>query len=202
MDLIIQNVSKSRQAPPLLPIFRSEHQLRLLAYLFLHPDRDYSLTELAQATRVPQPTISRETQRLLKAGVLSSESVGRTKLVRPNQEAPYFEELQGLLLKLVGPLPVLEELLDGIPGVEAAYIYGSWARRYLGEPGKPPRDLDVVVVGRPELEAIYSAVQEAEDDLGLEINPTVFSRQEWDAAESAFLATVRQGPLVPVVERG
>lgn len=35
------------EAPPLLPIFRSRHQAELLALLYLQPEREFSLTELA-----------------------------------------------------------------------------------------------------------------------------------------------------------
>lgn len=34
-------------APPLLPILRSRHQADLLAVLLLHPDRAYTLIDLA-----------------------------------------------------------------------------------------------------------------------------------------------------------
>ena len=45
------------------------------------------------------------------------------------------------------PLPVLSQLLACVPGINAAYIYGSWAARYHHEPGGPPNDLDVLVIG-------------------------------------------------------
>ncbi|MDJ0355109.1 hypothetical protein [Paenarthrobacter sp. PH39-S1] len=37
-----------------------------------------------------------------------------------------------------GPRPVLEDLLAEVDGIEAAYIYGSWAARRTGTPGPPP----------------------------------------------------------------
>src|SRR5665647_2664121 len=36
------------EAPALMPIFRSQHQAALLAWLLLHPDDEYTLTDLAK----------------------------------------------------------------------------------------------------------------------------------------------------------
>jgi DNA-directed RNA polymerase specialized sigma24 family protein len=52
------------EAPPLMPIFRSRHQADLLAWLLLHPDREYTTTELARRLGVPLTTLHREVQRL------------------------------------------------------------------------------------------------------------------------------------------
>src|SRR6266511_4000302 len=41
------------QAPPLLPILRSRHQGELLAVLLLHPDREYTLSELSRPVDTP-----------------------------------------------------------------------------------------------------------------------------------------------------
>jgi len=36
-----------------MPIFRSHHQAELLTLLLLHPDQDYSVTDLARRINVP-----------------------------------------------------------------------------------------------------------------------------------------------------
>jgi predicted nucleotidyltransferase len=43
-------------------------------------------------------------------------------------------------------------MLATIDGVAEAYIYGSWAARYHGEPGSIPADVDVLVVGTAALD--------------------------------------------------
>lgn len=58
---------------------------------------------------------------------------------------------------------MLTDLLAGSAGVSAAFICGSWAARYGGEPGPVPHDIDVLVVGtvdRDDLEEIARAAQE------------------------------------------
>ena len=197
MSDIIHSVSET--APGLLPIFRSDNQLRLLAYIFVHGEPQ-TPAELSRATRIPQPTVSREVERLVKAGVLTANRRGRAKLIEPNRAVSYFEDLNSLLIKVAGPPRILADLLRPIPGIDAAYIYGSWARRYFGDRGEFPRDVDLLVIGDPSLDAIYDAATQAEARLGLDVNPTVVSPEEWKLRESVFLKTVGDDRLVPLLE--
>src|SRR5450756_2515832 len=63
------------EAPALMPIFRSQHQAALLAWLLFHPDHEYTLTELAKRLHVPLTTLQREAQRLVVAGLLQDLSL-------------------------------------------------------------------------------------------------------------------------------
>jgi predicted nucleotidyltransferase len=189
----------SRSAPSLLPIFRSEAQLALLGQLFLSPGREQTLAELEQATGVPQQTVSREVARLLNSGLLLGRRVGRLHFVKPNEASPYFPELSGLLLKALGPQSLLAEKLPKLDGVEEAYLFGSWARRYQGEIGPPPGDIDVVVIGEPDVDAVYDAAGELGRLLGQDVNPVVLTPAEWRAGRSGFIKELRKGPLVPLV---
>ena len=51
------------KAPPLLPIFRSELQGRLLALLYADPSRGWTISELAAALSVHVATVQREVER-------------------------------------------------------------------------------------------------------------------------------------------
>lgn len=140
----------------------------------------------------------RETERLEDAGLIVSERVGNVRLVRPNSASPFYEELKSLLLKAFGPAQLLGRLLANVEGVQAAYLFGSWARLYAGEPSRAPGDLDVLVVGEPDLEKLYERCQFAESRLGLEVNPTVVSPATWEDASSSFVRTVPSRPLVEI----
>ena len=185
-------------APPLLPIFRSELQGRLLALLYSNPDREQSLTVLAGRLASHVATVQREVQRLEEAGILVSERVGNTRLVRPNLRSPYAEELGSLVLKAFGPVRVLGVLLTPIRGVELAYVFGSWADRYRGVPGPVPADIDVLVIGNPDRDVIDQAALEAQERVGREVNITIRSRKAWERGDDGFLQDVRAGTLVPI----
>lgn len=190
------------KAPPLLPFFRSETQARIIAALFIREGHAMSLADLSRFTGSAHPTVHHEVERLEGAGVLTSERVGNVRLVRPNQRLSYFEELRALMLKTYGPVAVLAEVLKGITGIEEGHIFGSWARRYRGESGMPPGDIDLLVIGTPEVDDIYEACRKAEKHLGNSVNPTILSQSEWEMPQSGFVRSLKKGPRVQVFAKG
>ncbi len=188
------------EAPSLLPLFRSRGQARLLARVFLHPDERLSLNQLARELELDPATVQREAERLEEAGILTSERIGTARLVRPNEESPFYPELSGLVIKAFGPLPILRERLKGLPGVEAAFIYGSWASRYAGERGKAPGDIDVLILGRPDRRRLARLCREASQELSFEVNPTVLPREDWESDATGFIRSIKSQPLVPLMD--
>jgi hypothetical protein len=137
-----------KSAPPFLAIFRTRLQGELPALLYLRPwDAAGSLSDLARELGAPIPTVHREASRLVEAALLVEIKAGRTRLVRAPEDDLVTRPLTELLAVTFGALPVLTEFLSRMAGVGEAYIYGSWAARYQGEPGPTPVDSDVLVVG-------------------------------------------------------
>lgn len=190
----IRSVSAKR--PALLPLLRSQNQLRLLATLLLAPTRRYTISELAAQTGIPQPSVSREVANLVTTSVLTAGTDRHRKVVHANTDSAIFPELASLLLKTVGPQVVLEEALEGARDIDEAHIYGSWAARYAGEPGSQPNDIDLLVVGSPDVQDIRRRADQASEQLGLDVNVTVLTPHEWSNAKSGFADHVRASPLV------
>jgi predicted nucleotidyltransferase len=90
---------------------------------------------------------------------------------------------------------LLESALASVGGVDRAYIFGSWARRYLGEAGELPRDVDLLVVGSVAPDEAYEVARAVEDRLGVAINPIVVSYDEWKQP-GGMLARIQREPLV------
>ena len=147
MKSILQLVER-RPAPPLLPILRSQQQGEILALLLGDPDLELSLTEIAQRTGAPHPSVHREILRAERAGLVITRKIGNTRLVRANTESPYYAGLADVLTKAFGVPSVLAEALRPVRGVTGAWIYGSWAARHAGQTGqRPVGDIDVLVLG-------------------------------------------------------
>ena len=183
-------------APPLLPLFRSDAQARLLAALYLRPEERRTLSALARELGLSHSTLSREADRLEQAGLLRSEHIGKQRLLHPDESSPYFPALLELLERAFGPLPLLEQALNGQPGIEQAYLFGSWAARYRGEAGVAPNDLDLLIVGKPDRRMLGRLSRELGAQLGIEINPTVVPVADWHAQKSGFLRSLAAAPLV------
>lgn len=185
-------------ASALLPLFRSEQQLRIVGELFAEHGTEYTIGELAERARASQPTVSREVARLLESGLVRSRTVGRNRFVAANWDLPWSDELRSILLKTVGVLGRLSEALSHVPDIEAAYIFGSWAARHAGEVGPPPRDVDVLVVGSPAQAELQAACRAVERQIDRDVNPVTLDPETWDDQHDPFVAEVRTGPLVPI----
>jgi predicted nucleotidyltransferase len=197
---MIENVSQS--APALAPLFRSQQQFRILAELF-GDGAELSVGELAKRAHVAQATASREVARLASHGLVVTRSLGRNTLVTANWRLPWANELRSILVQTVGILGRLGAVLSGVNGVEEAFVFGSWAARYLGEPGPAPRDVDVLVVGDAPLRSVRQACSEVERELHVDVNPIVVDRQRWSEAEpEPFVVEVKSRALVPIPLEG
>ncbi len=185
-------------SPSLLPILRSQLQGELLALLLLHPEREFGITELATDFGVSPTAVLREVARLTEGGILVDRRVGRSRLVRARTDTPLYRPLSDLMSVSFGPMPVLAEALAELVGVREAYIYGSWAARYNGEPGPPPADVDVLVVGEPDPDGLFDLAEDVSRRLRRDVNVHRVSAEAWAAAraDDPFLTSVRERPLV------
>lgn len=186
-------------APALLPILRSAAQARVLTVLLLQPDASWTVSGIARAAGVSQPTATREVRRLESTGVVTVSGDRNVRAVAVDTHAVLYPELAGLVLKAFGPARVLAEELADVVGVDRAWLFGSWARRYLGEPGPAPGDIDLLVVGRPDMDALADAVTRAGTRLGRQVGPTVLTPAEWDQPSDGFVRALHDGPRIPVL---
>lgn len=185
-------------APALLPLLRSRVQGDLLAQLYLHPDREYSLTEIAHAIGASVKAVHVEASRLVSAGLVHDSRRGNVRLLRAALDTPLARPLTDLLAVTYGPLPVLTDLLSGVRGVQRAFIYGSWAARYQGEPGPVPADVDVLVVGTADRDELHDLAEVAERQLARPVSIHCVSTESWSNPDPSdtFMASVHQRPHV------
>jgi len=180
-----------------MPIFRSQHQAALLAWLLMHPESEYSLTDLAQRLGAPLTTVQREAGRLVDAGLLRDRSLGRARLLRANTDHRAAAPLTQLLELSFGPQVVVAEEFV-IPGAERVLIFGSWAERFLGTVGEAPRDVDVLVLGTAVRSDVYDAADRSQTRLGVPVNPVVRTVEQWDKAADPLVIQIKASDVVDV----
>jgi len=186
-------------APALLPVFRSQHQAELLMWLMLHPDQEFSVSDLAVRLRVPLSTLHREVVRLDEAGLIVSRTLGRNRLLRANISHPAAPALTQLLEVTFGPKAVVAEEF-AIDGAEQVLIFGSWAARYAGQSGPPPHDIDVLVLGKVDRADLYDAADRAHARLGIEVNPVVRTPEQWDDPADVLVSQIRASAFTVVLD--
>ena len=174
-----------------LPLYRSPEQERLLGELFVFAEEPISLSDLARRAGTSVGA-HKEVERLESAGLVRSTSAGRNRLIEANPSSPVYAELRGLLLKTLGPEPLLRTALADVYGIEDAFIYGS-----LADPAeKAPADIDVLVVGDPDVGEVYDAASTVEAKVGRPVNVTVRSATEWEEGDGSFERAVKTGQRI------
>ena len=199
MKSIIQFVERT-SAPSLLPVLRSQQQGEILALLLGDPDLELSLTEISQRTGAPHPSVYREVERAEQAGLVTSRKIGNTRLVRANPASPYYPGLADVLTRAFGVPAVLAAALRPIAGLTEACIYGSWAARQAGQPGvRPVGDIDVLVLGDPDRDQLYAALETAEQRLGRPVQVTIRDQDWLTTGSGSFHDNVTSRPLYPLL---
>ncbi len=168
-------------------------------WLYLHPDTEYGVSDLASGLGVPLSTLHREVVRLDEAGLISSRTLGRNRLIRANTAHPAAKALTQLLEVTFGPRVVVAEEF-AVPGAKQVVIFGSWAARYAGEVGAPPNDIDVLVIGKVDRADVYEAADRASARLGIEVNPVVRSAKQWADPEDALVKQINASAHLDVLD--
>lgn len=154
----------------------SKLRAKVLGWLFSHPDERYFVRQLTGLLQEDSTNVSRELSRLESIGVLVSTTEGKQKYYQADRRSPIFNELHGLILKTVGAADVLRSALTPARGrIRVAFIFGSIA----GANERRGSDIDVMVVGRISFGDVVSLLHAAEEKLGREVNPVVYSTSEF-----------------------
>lgn len=90
-------------------------QQRLLALLFVNPERSYFANELVRLSGSGFGAVHRELATLESAGLVTARRVGNQKHYQANRAGPIFEELRGIATKSLG------EGANAVQEVRAAY---------------------------------------------------------------------------------
>lgn len=185
-------------APALFPVFRSTAQAQILAALLLHPTAERTVADLSRQLGIPQATVSDEVARLVDAQILATRKIGRSRLLRPNAANRLVAPLTEIALATMGPHLAVRDAFADVAGVDQILIYGSWAARYHGQPGPPPNDLDILVVGSPDRAAVYEAADIVEKTTGLPVNPIIASHTRWNDPSDPLSADIKANPVVEI----
>lgn len=176
-----------------------EYRRRVLGLLLLNPDKTYHVRELARLTGTSAGTLHKELAKLTQAGVLRRQPVGNQVRYGANRECPIFEELSGILRKTSGLVDVLAVALGGVEEqVALAFVFGSVAR----SEEQSASDVDLMLLGSLGFADAVRALHPAQATLQREINPVVFSLDEFRrraGSGDAFVLEVLAKPKLFVV---
>jgi predicted nucleotidyltransferase len=171
----------------------------LLGWLLGHPDEAFFLRQLARQTNLSPGSVQRELKALVDAGLVSRTTEGRQVYFQADRQSPVFPELQSLFVKTAGVADVLRDALGPLAGrITAAFVFRSAARGEL----QNTSDIDLMIVGEVSFADAIRALSHAQQAFGREVNPSVYSAEEFARKIRGghhFLTSVLQEPHVFVL---
>lgn len=172
---------------------------RLLSWLLSRPDERFYLRELVRATGSGLGPVQRELAQLERAGIVTRHSQGKLAYFQANPDCPVIAELRSIVTKTTGVVEHLHAALAGLTQrVVVAFVYGSFAR---GQE-RSTSDVDIMVVGDVAFGELVEALASAQSILQREINPSVYSAEEFRRKVGAghhFLTQVLREPKIFVI---
>ncbi len=180
-------------------ILGSKLRVKVLGWLFTHPDERYFVRQLTSLVKEDSTNVSRELIRLEKTGVLVSTKEGKQKYYQANRKSPIYDELHGLILKTVGVADIIKKALEPrIVDIKLALIFGSVAKRTENRFS----DIDLLVVGNITFGEVVDLISTAEGTLNRESNPVVYTLSEFNKRLSEnhyFISDILSGDKIFVV---
>lgn len=144
-------------------------------------------------------TIKRELERMVAAGILSRRRQGNQLHYQANPNCPIYQELLGIVRKTFGIAAVLKQALEPLSDrIAWGFVFGSVAS------GKESAnsDIDLLLIGKLSFSDAVTRLHPAQEMLLREINPKVYSDDEWKRLvkrKDAFINEVLSKPRLDVI---
>ncbi len=170
---------------------------RLVTHFATRPDETRHVRALQRATGLSPRSLQTELARLVRLGILRRHMDGRKARYGLEEQNPQWRALRGLLRELADPVDVLREALSDVAGVEAAFLFGSYAR---GTDIRETSDIDVFILNGdlPE-DRLARRTLDAGVLLGREVNVVTSTYDDLLVRlgdGSGFLRGVLRGPKI------
>ena len=171
-------------------------RLAVLTYTFTDSAREFHLRELVRLTHLAPRSIQQEVEKLVRAGILAERRSGNRRYLRANKSHPLYQPIREIVLKTTGLADVLREAL-GNDGIDWACVFGSIA----ADQSVAGSDVDLLIIGSLGLRAAVRRLGKAQEALGREVNPVVWTRKEFEQRRRGadpFLKRLLAGPVIPI----
>jgi len=174
-------------------------QQKVLGVLYGQPERSFYIKEIIRITKMGVATIKRELDRMLAAGVLTMIKIGNQHHYQANPNCPIYDEILEIVKKTFGLADVIKEalipLMDEILWV---FIFGSIAS------GKETSnsDIDLMIIGDVAFVDVVQKLYSIQETLGREINPKIYTKNEWlqlQSCHDAFIKEVLSNPKIHII---
>ena len=176
---------------------RSKNTKAILGYMFLHEDAELYVNEMARKFSLDDGNLSRKLKELEREGILKCRERGHKCYYSLNRGYPLLKEYRGIVLKTIGLEQKLRDALTRIPGIEQAFLFGS----YAGGTMDASSDINLLVAGRHDTLALQKAVAGIQKEIDREINVISMAPREYKEKlkKDPFLKSLTQKKKIQIV---
>ncbi len=194
-----RRTASPERGPSIVNIFPNRALLDVLTLLLLHADQEYYQRNIAEETGRSVIEIQRALKRIERAGLIEKVRRGNRVYYSARRDHPVFDDLRSLLVKTTGLADVVREaLLRTQARIRLAFVFGSIA---LGKESASS-DIDLLIVGNLKTQEVVGTLAPLEKVLRREINPIVYTPEEFKQKLSNrdhFIRAVLRQPKIWIV---
>lgn len=178
-------------------ITKSKTREKILQLFFSNIDKKYYLRELERILEISVGNIRRELLMLETAGLFERERVGSEVYYSLNKNSAIFGDFKNIIYKTIGLEGTLKKGLKKLEGITNAFIFGSFAKNKESLAS----DIDLMVIGDVDEDALISKISKLESVCGREINYHLIDNKEWEekSKNSSFIKTIMKGPKINII---
>ena len=155
-------------------LITSKTRINLLLKFFLNPGTKAYLRELAKEFGESTNAIRVELNRLSDAKLLQSTNLGRKVIYRANSKHSLFRDIQSVVRKYVGLDRLVEDVVDRLGSIDAAYVVGDYAR------GIDSGLIDIVLIGTVNPNTLENFIFKTGNLIDRKIRPLVLDIKEFE----------------------
>lgn len=176
----------------LAELLSSRVKAEIFRLLFGAVPRELHGREIERQSGLADGTVRQELKRLSRLGVVEARPNGNRTYYRANTRHPLYSDIRNLVLKTDGLVEALRTALESAD-IPLAFVFGSFA----AGAAQPESDIDLIVIGAISLRQLGKLLSGVAARVGREINPHVFSVEEFARRKKArdhFISTVMAAP--------
>lgn len=179
-----------------IKLFPSPSFTDVLVFFLTHPNEEAYQSQIVNSTGRALIQIQRALNRLEDTGLIVKNRQGNRIYYKANQMHPAFDDIKRALFKTVIFGDTLKKALIALKHkILFSFIYGSMARA----DESPTSDIDIFIVGNLGIKDIAGILGSIGNELGREINPTVYPLKELKKKikeKNPFINEIIHGPKI------
>jgi predicted nucleotidyltransferase len=153
------------------------------------------MREIKRRSGFTTGTVQQELKKLSSLDLVKKRRDGNRVYYQARKDHPLYPEIHRLVLKTNGMADLFREVLQKESQIKIAFVFGSIASHNE----KAVSDVDLMVIGKISLRKLTQLFMGLSEKIGREINPHVFSPEEFIKRKSTkdhFLTQVIESPKI------